>query len=281
MDRNEHVILVTGGTGRQGGAAAKHLLADGWRVRALVRDVEKPAARKLSEAGAELVVGDLTDRESLDAATAGAYGVYSMQTPIGFEAEVAESTNLADAAAAAGVQHFVYSSVIGADRTSVFPWVIGKIANERYLHTLGMPLTIFRPVTFMENLLTRQRDGILGGRLTGFEPADVAHQWIAVDDIGRFIALAFFDPSSWIGRTTEIAGDELTGDQAATALTFALRVPISYEQIPSPPGRPVPASTPADAPPPNRADIPKLRESIPDLLTLMEWAAEQRAAGAW
>ena len=207
MNPGDRIILVTGGTGHQGGAAARNLLADGWHVRALVRDAEKPAARALADAGAELVLGDLNDRASLDAALAGAYGAYSVQTGRGGLAEeTAQARNLADAAVAAGVQHFVYSSVRGADRDSVLPWIVGKVEHERYLRTLELPITIWRPVTFMENILG-QTEAILGGKVSGMEPPDVVHQWIALDDIGRFIALSFREPETWIGRATEIAGD--------------------------------------------------------------------------
>jgi len=278
MARNDQTILVTGATGHQGGGAARHLLADGWRVRALVRDTQKPAARALAELGIGLVLGDLTDRPSLDDAVAGAYGVYSLQRPIGVDQEVGEAKNLADAAKAAGVQHFVQSSVIGADSPSTLPWVASKIEIEAYLHTLGMPLTILRPVTFMENLLN-QKGSILAGKMTGFMPAASVHQWIAADDIGRFIALAFFDPNSWIGRTAEIAGDELTEEQGAVVLSMVLGTPIVYAQQAPPAGMPTPPPAPADAPPPHRGDIAKSREAIPDLLTLVEWATQQHEAG--
>ncbi len=102
MDPKGRTTLVVGATGHQGGAAAHHLLNDGWHVRALVRDVNKPAARALAELGAELVVGDLMDRASLDEAVRGAYGVYSMETPAGgAQVEEQEGRNIADAAAAA------------------------------------------------------------------------------------------------------------------------------------------------------------------------------------
>lgn len=77
--RAAKVILVTGATGNQGGAAAVRLLADGWRVRALTRNQNSPAARRLVAAGAQVVTGDLDDRDSLDAAAEGAYGVVSVQ----------------------------------------------------------------------------------------------------------------------------------------------------------------------------------------------------------
>jgi NAD(P)-dependent dehydrogenase (short-subunit alcohol dehydrogenase family) len=70
MDIHGKTILVTGATGNQGGATARHLLADGWHVRALVRDDTTPAAAVLATAGAELVLGELDDRASCDAADA-------------------------------------------------------------------------------------------------------------------------------------------------------------------------------------------------------------------
>jgi uncharacterized protein YbjT (DUF2867 family) len=281
MPHRDQTIVVTGATGQQGGAAARRLLADGWHVRALVRDPEKPAARALADAGVELVVGDLNDRASLDAALLGAYGAYSVQSGAGgMENEVTQSKNLADAADAAGVKHFVYSSVRGADGRSLLPWIRGKARNETYLRGLDLPVTIWRPVTFMENLITRQREGILGGKVTGVEPADVVHQWIAIDDIGRFVALAFREPEVWVGRATEIAGDEMTGEVQAEVLSRVLGRAVVFEQVAPPPGMTAP---PAAAPtqPQARADIPALRKVIPDLRTLFDWAAEKHANGAW
>ena len=76
---NGKVIAVTGATGQQGGAVARKLLADGWKVRALTRDANKPAAQELVSLGAELVSGDMENRIELDAAFQGAYGVFSVQ----------------------------------------------------------------------------------------------------------------------------------------------------------------------------------------------------------
>ena len=67
MSDNDKIILVAGATGQQGGAVARNLLKDGWKVRALVRDPKKDAAQALAKQGAELVQGDLNDSASLDA----------------------------------------------------------------------------------------------------------------------------------------------------------------------------------------------------------------------
>src|SRR5690242_20666201 len=120
MANDNWIILVTGATGQQGGAVTRHLLAQGRRVRALTRAPDKPAARALAGQGAEVVQGDLYDRASLDRALRDVYGVFSVQNfwlpDVGYEGEVRQGKTLADAAKAAGVQHFVYTSVGGAER---------------------------------------------------------------------------------------------------------------------------------------------------------------------
>jgi uncharacterized protein YbjT (DUF2867 family) len=276
MNRSELTILVTGGTGHQGGAAARHLLKDGWRVRALVRDPAKPASQALEKAGCELFKADLTDRTSLDRAVAGYHGVYGVMTPaeVGPEGEAQEGFNLADAAAAAGVEHFVFSSVIGADRADGAPYQLPKHRVEAHIVELGMPATIWRPVTFMENFL-RQKEVIASGHLRAPIEPDVVRQLIAVDDIGKFVALAFREHDRFVGVTAEIASDEMTMPQVAEAFSLALDVPVVFERIEPPPGmttvtKPAPGETP-----PRRADLDSLRELIPDLWTVERWIRAQ------
>src|SRR5215510_10663245 len=117
MDKSGKIILVTGATGQQGGATARHLLANGWRVRALTRDPNKPTAQALAQAGAEVVRGDNEDRASLAAAMQNVYGVFSVQNnwlpEVGLDGELRQGKFIADAANGAQVQHFVYTSVGG------------------------------------------------------------------------------------------------------------------------------------------------------------------------
>ena len=92
MSDNDKIILVTGATGQQGGAVARHLLQGGWKVSALVRDPKKDAAQELANQGAELVQGDLFDGVSLDKALKGIYGTFSVQNfwlpDVGYEGEI-------------------------------------------------------------------------------------------------------------------------------------------------------------------------------------------------
>src|SRR5690349_8778156 len=83
MDEADKPVLVVGATGKQGGAAARHLLADGWPVRVLVRDTHAALAGELAAAGARLVRGDMGDTASLAAAMRGVYGVFSVQPTVG------------------------------------------------------------------------------------------------------------------------------------------------------------------------------------------------------
>ena len=271
VERSDKTIVVTGATGHQGGAVARHLLQEGWRVRALTRDPEKPAAQDLEAGGADVVRGDMLDRASLDAALVGAYGCFSVQTPreAGPEGEKQEGRNLADAAKAAGVEHFVYSSVIGAaDGDSSRPWVASKHFLETYIRDLGLPWTIWRPCSFMENFLGQAAD-IVRGVVRGPEPPGAVRQFIAVDDIGRFVALSFADRECWMNETTLIAGDRMHAGEIAEAFADVLERDVVYQQA-VPPGQAPGQLTAA----PELANLSMLRDLMPGLRTLESWACE-------
>src|SRR5262252_6881239 len=106
------LILVTGATGHQGGAALRHLIERGFSCRALTRDPASPKARRLVGSGIELVGGDMENPASLTRAMDGVHGIYAVQTPYesGVEAETRQGINLIDAATRSRISHFVYSS---------------------------------------------------------------------------------------------------------------------------------------------------------------------------
>ncbi|MCI0711341.1 MAG: NmrA/HSCARG family protein [Chloroflexi bacterium] len=234
MTHSDNIIFVTGATGQQGGAVARHLLADGWRVRAFVRNPEKLAAQALAKAGGEIFQGDNDDRASLDAAMQGVYGVFSIQSFFegGTAGETRQGKNVANAASVAGVQHFVYSSVGGAERDSGVPHFESKWQVEQHIRQLGLPATIIRPVEFMENFFWGQ-DHILSGTLMsqGLRPTRVK-QFIAVDDIGAFATIAFANPHEYIDKAFELAGDGLTEQQIADTLSRVIGRPVNLLRLP-------------------------------------------------
>ena len=230
-------VLITGATGRQGGSVVRHMLAAGWKVRALTRDPSGPAARALSEKDVEVVKGDQEVPASLEKAMRGVAGVYSVQDfwAVGARREVQQGRNVAEAARKAGVAHLVYSSVGGAERNSGIGHWESKWEVEKHIRSLGLPATILRPAAFMENYYIDQVEiALLKGKLMDPVRGDKPYQTIAADDIGGFAALAFRRPEEWIGAEIEIAGSELTNLEAAQVFSRVLGKKVKFQKIPMP-----------------------------------------------
>jgi len=233
----DKIVLITGATGRQGGAVVRHMLPRGWKLRALTRNPDSGIAQELARLGVEVVRGDLEDSTSLDRAVRGSYGVYSVQDfwSVGARREVQQGKNLADAAKKAGIAHFVYSSVGGAERNSGIDHWESKWEIEQHIRELNLPATILRPVAFMENYYIDQVElGLLRGKLVDPVRADKPYQTIATDDIGAFVALVFERPKEFIGQALEIAGSELTNLEAAEVFSRVLGKKVKFRRLPLP-----------------------------------------------
>jgi uncharacterized protein YbjT (DUF2867 family) len=235
--KSRRPIAVVGATGLQGGATARALLGANVPVRALIRRPDSDAARALAELGADLVAADLDDPDSLRAAFTGVDGVFAMTTPgpdRRTDREVTHGHAIADATAAAGVPHVVYSSVGGAERHTGVPHFDSKGEVEDYLVAQGLSATFVRPVFFMDNFALFAPPTVEGGTLTVRLPlpSGIPLQMITVEDIGAVAAAAVLDPERVAGGSIEIAGDELTGEQIAEAYRHRYDVPARYEPLP-------------------------------------------------
>ena len=226
-------ILVTGATGTQGGAVARELLERGYVVRGLTRNLSSERAQAMTALGANMVRGDFDDIESLVAAMDGAHGVFAMTDfwEHGYDKEVEHGKNLVDAARAAGVRHFVYTSVASADDNTGIPHFDSKAEVEAYLTRSGLDYSVLRPVEFMENVRWAH-DTILAGSYPDPREPDRSHQWVASRDIGFFVGEAFDDPEEWSGKTLEIAGDELTIGEYVELLKRVTGVDVTFQQVP-------------------------------------------------
>ena len=230
--KNTRTIVVTGATGKQGGAAFRHLKQRGFLVRAMVRDPDGQKARELENDGAEVVRGDFDNPESLERTLGGADGAFSVQDwQAGAEAEIRQGIAFAEAANRQAVGHFVYSSVVAADQNTGIPHFESKGRIEERVRQTGMAYTILRPVFFMENWLG-MRDGMEAGAITLPLSPTTRLQMIAVDDIGAFAALAFEHPGRWRNRAFELAGDELSMTELADAFSRASGREVRYQQVP-------------------------------------------------
>ncbi|RKH34088.1 NAD-dependent epimerase/dehydratase family protein [Corallococcus praedator] len=232
-------VLVTAATGRQGGATARALLAEGHSaVRVLVRDPEAPNARALAAAGAEVVVGDLDDPASLRAACAGARAVFSMQSPIllatgiDFSKELQQGRNLVEAALAEGVETFVHTATSGVgNHRDIEGWAEGRwkfheVYWENKLATCDLVRgagfrhwTLILPATFMDQPMFDPAGFVDGRRMVTVIKTDRPIPLIAPEDIGKAAAAAIQHPSTFHGVTLQLAGDVLTLPQIAEILS--------------------------------------------------------------
>ncbi|MGR0218688.1 NmrA family NAD(P)-binding protein [Agromyces sp. ZXT2-6] len=204
-------VAVIGATGRQGGQVVRHLLAEGWRVRALSRTPAGKKAAKLEGLGADVVYGDLEDPASLDSAFADVSGVYMMQPPgaASIQDESRQGMNAARAAARARVAHVVYGSAgPGDSETGVRQWD-AKLQVARGMNDLGLPLTVLRPMAFMELMVDpsfypQSSTWYTMPKLAG---VDRRIPWLSVHDLGAIAARAFAEPERFIGNDLRLAAD--------------------------------------------------------------------------
>jgi uncharacterized protein YbjT (DUF2867 family) len=211
-------VLVTGATGQQGGAVARHLLQSGIAVRAMTRSPGSPSARTLAELGAEIVYGDMDDAATLTKAVAGADSVFSVQDfyapNTGYEGEVRQGKNLVSAAAAAGVAHFVQSTMAEAPGSQAVAHFQSKFAVERAVIASGLAYTFIGTVWFMDNLLNAKMGGLMSFPfLAGALSRDTPTEMLAVDDVGAVVARVFENTESFAGKKLDIAGDRMTVPQ--------------------------------------------------------------------
>ena len=230
---NERTVLITGATGQQGGAVARELVGKGFTLRAMTRKPDSNAAKALASKGLEIVKGDLDDAASLGKALEGAWGVFAVQNTweAGVEKEEEQGKRIAKTARAKGVQHFVYSSVGSAHRKTGIPHFDNKWHVEEAVRELKFPShVILRPVFFMENLPSPWF--LNGDKIYAAMDPKTVLQMIAVQDIGRYGALAFTDAGTLAGKEIDIAGDALTMPTAAATLSKALGKSIEFVRIP-------------------------------------------------
>jgi len=228
-------VLVAGATGRLG-ILVDLLLARGHAVRAMSRDVDSPATRRLGSLGAELVYGDFDEPASIEAAAAGADAVFATGTAhkVGPQGEERHGRNVADAAAAVGVAHLVYSSGDGAAHDSPLPLFQAKFRVEQHIRSLPLNHTILAPVYFMENLLNPwNRPAVMAGRFPSPIPVNALLQQVAVADLAAFATLVIEQPHTFAGQRISVASDELSAVHAATALSRVIGRHLEAEQLPA------------------------------------------------
>ncbi len=224
-------VVVTGSTGKQGGAVARALLERGHKVRAVTRDPNSGQAKLLANAGAAVVAASLEDTAAIRKALEGATSLFAMTVPFGgTETETRQGIAAADAAKAAGV-HLVFTSVGNANRQTGVPHFDSKYEVEKHSAKIGIRATILAPVSFMENLYFIKEQLVKGIYAAALPPTRGLAQ-VAVVDIGAVAVRVLEDAGRFTGRRFDLAGDELAGNNAMAILARVTGRSFTYFQVP-------------------------------------------------
>jgi uncharacterized protein YbjT (DUF2867 family) len=223
----EAEILVSGATGRTGGAAVDELLRMGKRVRAYVRsDGEKAAS--LRSRGVDIAVGDFTDIDAIRAAMEGIGAAYFLH-PIA-PGIIGAAAYFAQAAKEAGVMAIVNMSQISARREAASHAAQDHWVAERVFDWSGVATTHLRPTFFADWLVYPHlgRD-IWAKKKIDFPFANGRHAPIAADDQGRVIAHVLARPKGHAGKTYTLHGPvEMNHTEIAAAMSEVLGARIEY-----------------------------------------------------
>src|SRR3984957_16945540 len=196
------MFLVMGGTGKVGSATARHLLAQGKTVRALVRDRAKAASWK--EQGVELVDGDWNDSAAIERALQGVDGAFVMLPAVwapspDYREAKGVIANYVAALTKAPPPRVVALSSMGANRTSGAGNVTALSLLEQGFRSLPSPVAFVRAGGFFENFLFGLQ-AAQGGTLPVFyNPTNRKSTMVASDDIGAEVA-TLLTGTAWSGH---------------------------------------------------------------------------------
>lgn len=249
------IVAIVGATGLQGGGLVRAMLGapgTGFRVRALTRNPDGDAARRLADCGVEVRFADLDEPASVDEAFAGAYAAFCVTNfweHLSPERETAQATGMAHAARRAGLRHVVWSTLEDVRRfipldDPRMPVLLGRYrvphfdakgeADEVFTR-LGVPTTFLRTSFYWDNLIgfgmgprPAAGDALELALPLGHDPLP----GIAAEDIGHCAHAILERGPAYAGRTVGIAGEHLTGAQMAAALTRAFGRPVRFNDVP-------------------------------------------------
>jgi uncharacterized protein YbjT (DUF2867 family) len=248
------IIVVFGATGAQGGGLAHAILNDSnseFSVRAVTRDIHSDKAKELSRLGAEVVTGDIDDKDSMQKVLAGAYGAYFVTffwAHFSAEKETGEAKNMAAAAKEAGLKHVIYSTLedvrkwVPLSDNSMptlqgkykVPHFDGKGEGDQYFIEAGVPVTFMLASYYWENLIyfgMGPKRGADGKLAITFPMGKKKMAGIGAGDIGKCAYGIFKKRDQLIGKRVGIAGDQLSCGDMAKALSKSLGEEVIYNEI--------------------------------------------------
>ncbi|WP_340265893.1 SDR family oxidoreductase [Sphingobium mellinum] len=223
-------VAVLCASSRMGQAETRELLAQGHAPRAISRSHDIFMRDEFR--GTEVVGADFSDVDALQAAFTGVDAILSAIPSLAGEKSPEYAHNLVAAAKRAGVRRIIHNSMMWApDEPCGQPYYDAVLALENIIAGSGLDVTIFRPVLFMDNLLTRfAKPNLVNHGLYRYcqRPGLLAN-WIAMDDVAKFMVAAL-TRDDLIGRRIAIGGKEtLAVEEVVAILSDILQRPITYE----------------------------------------------------
>jgi uncharacterized protein YbjT (DUF2867 family) len=227
------MFLVTGITGKVGGAAARHLLDTGKQVRALVRDEAKAAA--WSAKGVELVKGEWEDPVAVARALDGVEGAYLMMPPIqapspDFREAKAVVASYKEALATSAPPKLVALSSMGSEKNSGLGLITSTHLLEEGLRNEPFPVAFVRAGSFFENYLFGLQAAQGGSLPIFYTPTERRLPMIATEDIGAEVAKLL--TSEWTGKRFIELGSMVSSDELAFQLGEVLGRNVKAQAIP-------------------------------------------------
>jgi uncharacterized protein YbjT (DUF2867 family) len=228
------MFLVMGITGKVGGATAKHLLARGKDVRALVRNREKAA--NWANQGVELVDGDWNDSAAIAQVLKGVEGAFVMlpavwaPTPDYKEAK-GVIANYVEALTNAAPPRVVALSSMGANRTSGLGMITALSLLEQGFRNLTSPIAFVRAGGFFENFLYGLHVAQGGTLPVYYHPTNRKSTMVATNDVGAEVATLLTGPA-WPGHRVIELGSMVSADQVAVQLGDVLTRDVKAFAVP-------------------------------------------------
>ncbi|MDB9394526.1 SDR family oxidoreductase [Microcystis aeruginosa] len=204
-------VLVVGATGTLGRQIVRHAIDQGHQVRCLVRSQRKAAF--LKEWGAELVGGTLRDKNTIIAALEGMDAVIDAATARATDSASIKQVdwdgkvNLIQAAKTAGVDHFIFFSILNAEKYPNVPLMEIKRCTEKFLAESGLKYTILRPCGFMQGLIGQYAIPMLDNQTVWITGESTAIAYMDTQDIAKFAVRALEVPET-VGQSYPVVGSK-------------------------------------------------------------------------
>ncbi|CAF9930821.1 hypothetical protein IMSHALPRED_008286 [Imshaugia aleurites] len=244
------LLTVFGATGQQGGSVVDYVMNDPelskqFKLRGITRDLSKPAAQSLRLKGVEVVEADANDKESLKQAMHGAHTIFGITATIYDEKlkerEFAQGKAMADAAVAAGVQYFIFSTLSNGAKLS--GGKIQKLAHfdvkaeiEEYIRAQPMKSAFFAPGSFMQNFAHFMAPRPAGDgtyAIANFVTPETQLPLIdTVDDSGKYVGAILAEPEKYEGKVLSAATRLYSYSEIVNTMSRASGKTVSYKQLP-------------------------------------------------